>query len=150
MDREKEFLQRFKEADYYREWENEEDSFHFNQLKLRSNIRIFDGRRKLIDVLARHISEDADKDLSAEIHEPSTYLNGLSIRDLDDLLVDIRVYTELDIQSQLQYDKQYRFDITLMTEDELKKLKKNLLNDFGDRQEGINQNVVTDVTDSII
>ncbi|CAF4562310.1 unnamed protein product, partial [Didymodactylos carnosus] len=42
------------------------------------------------------------------------------------------------IQSQRQYDKQYWFHITLMTEDELKNLKNNLLNDVGDRQEGIN------------
>ncbi|CAF4574266.1 unnamed protein product, partial [Didymodactylos carnosus] len=101
-------------------------------------IRIFDGRPKSIDVLAWHISVDDAKDLSAEIHEPSTYLNGLSIRDLEDLLADIRVYTELDIQSQRQYDKQYWFHITLMTEDELKNLKNNLLNDVGDPQEGIN------------
>ncbi|CAF1499201.1 unnamed protein product, partial [Didymodactylos carnosus] len=60
-----------------------------------------------------------------------------------DLSAGIRVYTELDIQSQRQYDKQYWFDITLMTEDEL---KNNLLNDVGDRQEGINQALVTDVT----
>ncbi|CAF1118998.1 unnamed protein product, partial [Didymodactylos carnosus] len=137
--KEKEFLQRLKEADYYREWwENEEDLFHFNQLKLRSNIRIFDGRPKFIDVLAWHISVDDGKDLSAKIHEPSTYLNGLSIRDLENLLADIRVYTKLDIQSQRQYDKQYWFHITIVTEDELKKLKNNLLNDVGDRQEGIN------------
>ncbi|CAF0986658.1 unnamed protein product [Didymodactylos carnosus] len=151
MDKEKEFLQRLKEADYYREWEKQEDSFHFNQVKLRSNIRIFDGRAKPIDLLARYISEEDDKDLSVEIHEPSTYLNGLSIRDLEDLLADIRVYTELEIQSQRQYDKQYWFDITLITEDELQKLKKlqnNLLNDVGDRREGINQAVVTDVNET--
>ncbi|CAF1332139.1 unnamed protein product, partial [Didymodactylos carnosus] len=146
-DKEKEFLQRLKEAEYYREWEKQEDSFHFNQVKLRSNIRISDGRAKPIDLLARYISEEDDQDLSVELHEPSTYLNGLTIRDLEDLLADIRVYTELETQSQRHYDKQYWFDITLITEDELQKLKKlqNLQNDVGDRREGINQAVLTDV-----
>ncbi|CAF0817592.1 unnamed protein product, partial [Didymodactylos carnosus] len=64
MDQEKDLLQRLKEADYYREWEKEEDSFHFNQLKLRSNICIFDGCATPTDLLARYISEEHDKDLS--------------------------------------------------------------------------------------
>jgi hypothetical protein len=32
--------------------------------------------------------------------EPSTYLNGLTIRDLEDLLADIKVYTELEQQQK--------------------------------------------------
>src|SRR6185369_4188272 len=91
MEKEKEFLQRVKEAEYYREWEKQEDSFHYNQVRLRSKIRIGDGRAKPIDLLAHYINED-DDDLAVEMHEPSTYLNGLTIRDLEDLLADIRVY----------------------------------------------------------
>ena len=92
--KEKEFLQRVKEAEYYRAWEKQEDSFHYNQVQLRSKIRIADGRAKSIDLLAHYTNED-DDDLAVEMHEPLTYLNGLSIRDLEDLLADIRVYTEI-------------------------------------------------------
>ena len=65
------------------------------------------------------------------MYEPYTYLNGLTIRDLEDLLVDIRVYWR---------------DITIVTEDELKKLQKMDKNYGADRSEGINQSVVQDVS----
>ena len=158
MDEEKQFLQRIKEAEYYREWEKQEDSFHYNQVRLRSKIRIGDGRAKPIDLLAHYINED-DDDLAVEMHEPSTYLNGLTIRDLEDLLADIRVYTDLLQQQQKsgtksqQYDQQYWQDITTITDDELAKLRKlssQLYNDqrVDDRREGINSAVFQDVTET--
>jgi hypothetical protein len=158
MEEEKAFLQRVKEAEYYREWEKQEDSFHYNQVRLRSKIRITDGRAKPIDLLAHYINED-DDDLAVEMHEPSTYLNGLTIRDLEDLLADIRVYTELQQQqkkstTQLNdYDQQYWQDITTITEDELAKLRKlssQIYNDqrIDDRREGINSAVFQDVTET--
>ncbi|CAF1318285.1 unnamed protein product [Adineta ricciae] len=158
MEKEKEFLQRVKEAEYYREWEKQEDSFHFNQVRLRSKIRITDGRAKPIDLLAHYINED-DDDLAVEMHEPSTYLNGLTIRDLEDLLADIRVYTELEQQQKTSgklahnYDAQYWQDVTTITEDELAKLKKlssKLYNDqrVDDRRDGIHESVSQDVTET--
>ena len=59
---------------YYRVWEQQEDNFHLNQAKLRSTIRIEDGRAKPIDLLAKYVSAE-DEDLSVELHEPYTYLN---------------------------------------------------------------------------
>lgn len=157
MDDEKQFLQRVKEAEYYREWAKQEDSFHYNQVRLRSKIRIGDGRAKPIDLLAHYINED-DDDLAVEMHEPSTYLNGLTIRDLEDLLADIRVYTDLQQQQKSgaqshQYDEQYWQDITTITEDELAKLRKlssQLYQDqrIDDRREGINSAVFQDVTET--
>jgi len=103
-------------------------------------------------LLARYISEE-DDDLAVEMHEPSTYLNGLTIRDLEDLVADIRVYTDLEAQqgSNSKYDQQYWSDITIITEDELRKLRKlsSFYNDQygGDRREGINQAVYSDVID---
>ncbi len=161
MEKEKEFLQRVKEAEYYHEWEKQEDSFHYTQVRLRSKIRIKDGRAKPIDLLAYYIDDNDDEDeLAVELHEPSTYLNGLNIRDLEDLLADIRVYTDLQQQQQQKtgvrshYDKQYWQDITTITEDELSKLRKSSSEShrnqrIDDRREGINS-AVTDDVDKLI
>jgi hypothetical protein len=155
MEKENELLHRVKEAEYYREWKKQEDSFHYNQVRLLSKIRIMDGRAKPIDLLARYINED-DDNLAVEMQEPSSYLNGLTIRDLQDLVADIRVYTDLEAQQKMgssghRYDAQYWKDITVITEDELaKKLSSQLYNDqrIDDRREGINAAVHTDVTET--
>lgn len=143
-DKEREFLQRQKESEYHSHWESQEDSFQLKQVKLRSQIRIEEGRAKPIDLLAKYISAD-DDGLDIEMHEPYTYLNGLTIRDLEDLLEDIRVYSDLEAGIHADYWR----DMTLITEDELKKLQKldkNSREHAGDRREGINQSVLQDVT----
>jgi hypothetical protein len=93
-----------------------------------------------------------------EMLEPSTYLNGLTIRDLEDLIADIRVYTDLEQQQKAgakanHYDAQYWQDITTITDDELAKLKKlssQLYRDqrIDDRREGINAAVSQAVTEN--
>lgn len=143
-DREREFLQRQKETEYHQQWEKQEDSFHLKQVKLRSKIRIEEGRAKPIDLLAKYINAEED-DIAIEMHEPYTYLNGLTIRDLEDLLVDIKVYSDLELGINGSYWK----DITIVTEDELKKLQKldkDSREHAGDRREGINQSVLQDVS----
>lgn len=45
---------------------------------------------KPIDLLAKYINSDEEVD-AVEMTEPYTYLNGLSIKDLEDLLEDIKV-----------------------------------------------------------
>lgn len=57
---------------------------------LRSKIRIRDGRAKPIDLLAKYISAE-DDDLAVEMHEPYTFLNGLTVSDMEDLVEDIQV-----------------------------------------------------------
>lgn len=136
-------LQRQKEAAQFKEWEKQEDIFHLQQALLRSKIRIEDGRAKPIDLLAKYISTE-DEDLAVEMHEPYTYLNGLTIRDLEDLLEDIKVYMELEKGKNLDYWN----DITIIVEDELYKLRKvDAANRerFGDRREGINASVSSEV-----
>lgn len=44
-------LQRSKEAAQFEEWERQEDQFHLEQARLRSHIRIQDGRGKLRKLL---------------------------------------------------------------------------------------------------
>lgn len=78
------------------------------------------------------------------MHEPYTYLNGLHIKDLEDLVEDIKVYIELERGKNLDYWN----DITIIVEDELQKLKKiQKDDDMGlNRREGIHQAVATDVS----
>ncbi|KAL3867399.1 hypothetical protein ACJMK2_044604 [Sinanodonta woodiana] len=139
---EREQMQREKEAEYYREWEKQEDSFHLQQAKLRSQIRVQDGRAKPIDLLAKYISAE-DDELAVEMHEPYTYLYGLTVPDLEDLLEDIKVYLELEQGKNADYWR----DIITVTTDELNKLRKVDADsrEFRDRREGINQSVSEEV-----
>ncbi|XP_060073611.1 splicing factor Cactin-like [Ylistrum balloti] len=141
-EKEREMMQREKEVEYFREWEKQEDSFHLNQAKMRSKIRIQDGRAKPIDLLAKYINAE-DDDLAIEMHEPYTYLYGLTIPDLDDLLEDIKVYLELEEGKNADYWR----DIITVTKDELNKLKKldTSQREFHDRREGINESVNVEV-----
>ncbi|XKL67538.1 hypothetical protein PGB90_003029 [Kerria lacca] len=135
-------LQRMKEAAQFEEWERQEDQFHLEQARLRSQIRIQDGRAKPIDLLAKYISAEDDVD-AIEMHEPYTYLNGLSIKDLEDLVEDIKVYMELEKGKNLNYWN----DITVLVEDELQKLRKlERQAEFeAGRREGIHHAVTKDV-----
>lgn len=141
-DQERELMQREKESEYYREWEKQEDYFHLNQAKLRSQIRIQDGRAKPIDLLAKYISSEED-DLAVEMHEPYTYLYGLTIADLEDLLEDIKVYLELEQGKNVEYWR----DIITIANDELSQLRKldSSQRDFQDRRERINESVSHEV-----
>ncbi|XP_053293483.1 splicing factor Cactin [Pleuronectes platessa] len=137
-----EMLQREKEAEHFKTWAEQEDNFHLHQAKLRSKIRIRDGRAKPIDLLAKYISAE-DDDLAVEMHEPYTFLNGLTVTDMDDLLEDIKVYMELEQGKNVDFWR----DMTTITEDEISKLRKLEASGKGpgDRREGINTAVTTDV-----
>lgn len=141
-EQELEMLQREKEAEYFKTWAEQEDNFHLHQAKLRSKIRIRDGRAKPIDLLAKYISAE-DDDLAVEMHEPYTFLNGLTVTDMDDLLEDIKVYMELEQGKNVDFWR----DMTTITEDEISKLRKLEASGKGpgDRREGINTAVSTDV-----
>ncbi|CAN8212615.1 unnamed protein product [Coccothraustes coccothraustes] len=136
-------LQQEKEAEHFKTWEEQEDNFYLQQAKLQSKIRIRDGRAKPIDLLAKYISAE-DDDLSVEMHEPYTFLNGLTISDMEDLVEDIQVYMELDQGKIMDFWR----DMTIITEDELTKLCK--LEAFrkggpGDHRVGVNTSVSSDV-----
>jgi hypothetical protein len=90
--------QRSKEAEQFKEWQKQEEMFHLEQAKLRSKIRIMDGRAKPIDLLAKYISAQNDVD-AVDLHEPYTYLAGLRVEDLEDLIEDIKVSKTSHCQS---------------------------------------------------
>lgn len=139
---ERETLQREKEANSFKEWADQEDKFHLEQAKLRSKIRIQDGRAKPIDLLAQYVSAE-DDDLEIQMHEPYTILLGLTIDDLEDVLVDIKVYMELEEGKNAEFWK----DMTIVCNDELQKLKKEdpRYSDLMDRRESINTSVKHDI-----
>ncbi|XP_059616518.1 splicing factor Cactin [Phlebotomus argentipes] len=142
---EQNMLQRSREAAQFEEWERQEDQFHLEQARLRSKIRIQDGRAKPIDLLAQYISDqNLDDCLEMQMHEPYTYLNGLGIKDLEDLTADIKVYMELEKSKNSEYWE----DLTIIVEDELQKLQKMQNAEYQatlGRREGIHQSVAKDV-----
>ncbi|CAG2105471.1 unnamed protein product [Medioppia subpectinata] len=144
--------QREREVELFEEWEKQEDVFHLKQAKLRSKIRMTEGRAKPIDLLARYISafgadipvdDEAEKseEMAADLVEPYICLNGLRITDLEDLFEDIKVYMTLDSEKNLEFWK----DMQIIVEDELNKLKKFQSQNSVERREGINPAVAQEV-----
>jgi len=74
---------------------------------------------KPIDLLAKYISTEEEVD-AVEMHEPYIYLNGLKLKDLEDLVEDIKVYMELEKGKNFDYWN----DITVIVEDELHKMRR--------------------------
>lgn len=156
-------VQREKEMSTFQEWERQEDMFHLKQAKLRSRIRLRDGREKPIDIIARYIDAFGERDperedniteeeredeeaflMSAHIQEPYKCLNGLRKSDLEDLQEDIKVYMELDKERNAAFWR----DLQVIVDDELAKLKKykSEKRSGSERREGINKAVANEVT----
>ncbi|EDV95147.1 cactin [Drosophila grimshawi] len=143
--------QRAKEAVQFRVWQRQEDQFHLEQARLRSEIRIRDGRAKPIDLLAQYVAagstETALEDaLEMQMHEPYMLLQGLHMEELEDLLVDIKVYEELEQGRHIDFWN----DMITIVQDELQKLLKiqqSEANALNQRRDGIHQSVVKDVAD---
>ncbi len=52
----------------YQDWEKKEEEFHFEQSKVRSEIRLREGRAKPIDVLSKNLN--LSEDFDTEVSEP--------------------------------------------------------------------------------
>lgn len=139
-DEEMTLMQREKEAALFSNWEKQEDEFHLHQARLRSSIRIKNGRAKPIDLLAVYINPE-EENLEIQMHEPYAALVGLSIEDLEDLLADIEVYLTIDQEK----NKEFWEDITMMVKDELEKLRKMRGEAGSSRRDVINSSVQSDV-----
>jgi hypothetical protein len=148
-------IQREKEMAQFDEFGKQEDTFHLKQARLRSKIRIRDGRAKPIDHLAQYYDvftepvkeddptfipkkdedkQDEEEYLLSRIEIPYEILNGLRRVDLEDLLEDINVYKELEKNRDLSFWN----DMTVIVEDELAKLRNYASRSTEDRREGIN------------
>ncbi|XP_039497442.1 cactin [Drosophila santomea] len=140
--------QRAKEAVQFREWQRQEDQFHLEQARLRSEIRIRDGRAKPIDLLAQYVAAGnapLEESLEMQMHEPYVLLNGLPMEELEDLLVDIKVYEELEQGKHIDFWN----DMITIVQDELQRQQKLQAENtsLNQRRDGIHQAVVKDVAD---
>eukprot|EP00731_Ephydatia_muelleri_P016836 Em0009g1260a len=70
-------LQRMKEAEMFKDWEGHEDTFHLEQAKLRSQLRIESGRAKPIDLLAKYVNT-TEEDMDIEVQEPYHLLRDIT------------------------------------------------------------------------
>lgn len=78
----------------FHDWEKKEEEFHFDQSKMRSEIRLREGRTKPIDILTKHL--DPSDDFEIEINEPYMVFKGLTVKEMEELHNDIKMHLDLD------------------------------------------------------
>ncbi|KAF2289812.1 hypothetical protein GH714_038722 [Hevea brasiliensis] len=61
----------------FQDWEKKREEFHFDQSKIRSCIRLQEGRMKPIDILSKHLNVSDDLDI--EINEPYMVFKALLV-----------------------------------------------------------------------
>ncbi|MCL7031839.1 hypothetical protein MKW94_012595 [Papaver nudicaule] len=78
----------------FHDWEKKEEEFHFDQSKIRSGIRLREGRIKPIDILSKHLDDSGDFEF--QIDEPYMVFQGLTVNDMEELREDIKMHLDLD------------------------------------------------------
>ncbi|KAH7512065.1 splicing factor Cactin [Ziziphus jujuba] len=78
----------------FQDWEKKEEEFHFDQSKIRSEIRLREGRIKPIDVLYKHLNGSDDYEI--KINEPYVVFKGLTVKEMEELRDDIKMHLDLD------------------------------------------------------
>ncbi|XP_050227716.1 splicing factor Cactin-like isoform X2 [Mercurialis annua] len=81
----------------FQDWEKKED-----ESKIRSQIRLREGRTKPIDILSKHLN--ASDDIDIEINEPFVIFKGLTVKEIEELRDDIKMHLDMDRQSQMHID----------------------------------------------
>ncbi|XP_062212706.1 splicing factor Cactin-like [Phragmites australis] len=82
----------------FQDWEKKEEEFHFDQSKVRSEIRLREGRTKPIDVLLKNLNFSDEFDV--ELNEPYLVFKGLTVKEMEELRDDIKMHLDLDRESQ--------------------------------------------------
>ncbi|GLT58965.1 hypothetical protein SLA2020_318180 [Shorea laevis] len=78
----------------FQDWEKKEEEFHFDQSKVRSQIRLREGRIKPIDILSKQL--DGSDDMDIELNEPYMVFKGLTVKEMEELRDDIKMHLDLD------------------------------------------------------
>ncbi|XP_010933314.1 splicing factor Cactin isoform X1 [Elaeis guineensis] len=82
----------------FQDWEKKEEEFHFDQSKIRSEIRLREGRIKPIDILSKNLNGSEDFDI--EINEPYMVFKGLTVKEMEELHDDIKMHLDMDTPTQ--------------------------------------------------
>uniref|UniRef100_A0A915PPU8 Splicing factor Cactin n=1 Tax=Setaria digitata TaxID=48799 RepID=A0A915PPU8_9BILA len=140
-----EMIKRDEERRHNSDWYATEEGFLLSQAKLRTQIRLKEGRAKPIDFLARYISFDNErmenkKDEEFEFVDPITYLKGLKIKDLEDLLEDIKVYQRIDPTD----NSVWWTDFCTIVRHEIRKLSNDV--NSTNARESVHNSVQSDIT----
>ncbi|CAG9311601.1 unnamed protein product [Blepharisma stoltei] len=93
-----------------KEWKDSERSFHLDQAKLRSQIRIEQGRETKFDLLLRVLMiyhgeipfEKHSQAIPTEIREPYLYLNNCNYSELEAIKASIDVHFQLEDNKEKQ------------------------------------------------
>ncbi|XP_074312010.1 splicing factor Cactin [Silene latifolia] len=80
------------------DFEKKEVEFHFDQSKVRSKIRLREGRMKPIDVLTTYLDETDEFDV-VDLDEPYMVFKGLTVKEMEELHDDIKLHLNLDRQT---------------------------------------------------
>jgi len=150
-DQQIEMEQREREASEFSQFSKGDDRFVLGQARLRSQIRVEEGRAKPIDLLAQYIgSTSGDKTASTAsvllVQEPTKHLEKLTLTDLEDLMEDIKVYQLLDTEN---IHSAYWSDLTTIVCDEIRRLRmRGAAKEEGETssRQGVHSSVAKDVT----
>ena len=93
---EREIMQREEALIEAVELEKKEEEFHLLQAKMRSEIRVKDGRARAIDLVSRNLhAVPGSGEFDASAH-PLAIFDGLTLPEMKELKDDIKTYLELD------------------------------------------------------
>ncbi|GMH09883.1 hypothetical protein Nepgr_011724 [Nepenthes gracilis] len=76
------------------DFEKKEEEFHFDQSKVRSRIRLQEGRMKPIDILTKYLDDSGEFDV--ELNEPYMVFKGLTVKEMEEVRDDIKLHLDLD------------------------------------------------------
>ncbi|XP_074298206.1 splicing factor Cactin-like [Silene latifolia] len=117
--------------------------FDFHQSKLRSKIRVSEGRMKPIDVIATYLDDELDVELDGRHYY--MVFKGLTVKEIEELEEDIKLYLNLD--RQIPTHTAYWEAMLVVCEWELGEARrKDVMDRAGFRAErGLHSNIETDV-----
>eukprot|EP00055_Hartaetosiga_balthica_P012215 m.58645 g.58645 ORF g.58645 m.58645 type:complete len:838 (+) comp7874_c0_seq1:69-2582(+) len=94
-EKEKELRIRAQDEAQFGDWSSKEEEFLMQQAKVRSELRMKNGRAKPVDVFAKYIHEK-DEELAVQGLPPFTVFKTMTIKSCEDLVEDIDVFIRLE------------------------------------------------------
>jgi len=111
---ERDALLRAQEDAQFGQWIQQEDHFQLEQARLRSEIRVKEGRARPIDLLAKYLHSDPEDATDIDMNEPYNVFSAMNANDCEDLKVDIGVYRRME--SHLPENTRFWDDMMIICE----------------------------------